>query len=135
VEKTVKDLCFLIKEMSTDLRNIARQEELSSEARTAWRRLAIELDDLAQQLYWASFVDNDAEISELSHIIKESGKEADRVNQELKEVVNAFKKAREFTQGATEVVDKIGEQAKNMKEKLNTVEKILGNFGIEVELG
>jgi methyl-accepting chemotaxis protein len=121
--------------MSTDLRNIARQEKLSSEASTAWRRLAIELDDLAQQLYWASFVDNDAKISELSRIIKESGEEADRVSQELKEAANAFKKAREFTQGATEVVDKIGEQAKNIKEKLDTVEKILGNFGIEVELG
>lgn len=132
MEESVKDLCFLMKEISTDLRIIARQEYLPQEARKAWRRLAIELDDLAQQLYQASFVDNDARIAELAHLIKEAGEKADIVNRELKEVTVAFKNARKFTQGATSVIGEIGEKAKVVKEKIDKVEEILGYFGVEL---
>ena len=132
MEKIVKDLCFDMGEISQEFRSFAWEKEAPPEARQAWRRLAIDLWDLRQQLYLAKFVANDARVAELAQIIKGAGDEADPVTKVLKEVTEAFTKAREFTQGATSVISQIGDKAKEIKDKLDKIEEILGQFGVEL---
>ena len=70
MEQTIKDFCFKISSRSADFSVLGRSRVLPDDLKAACRRLGAELLDLDRQLYFASFIENDAAITQLVNAIE-----------------------------------------------------------------
>lgn len=95
---------------------------LAAEADTAaeadiYDRLALELHDLDRALYNAVFINNDSEIEALTDGIRNSAAGADRVHDQISDVVKSLGKARDHVKKA----DKLRGRAKNVLGSVRTL--------------
>ena len=135
MEQTVKDLCFTISGVSSNFAVLGCSRVLPDELKAACRRLGAELLDLDRQLYFASFIENDAAITQLVNAIEAAADEADAVNKEIKEVTAAVKTARDVVKSlqsaaetVTDQIEKYEEAMELFKEACAEVDDILDAF-------
>lgn len=137
MEQTVKDLCFTISGLSSEFSVLGRSKVLPDDIRAECRRLGVELLDLDRQLYFASFIENDAKITEIVNAIEVAADKADGVNKEIDELSAAVKKAREVVQKTNETVSDLTEAYEDavefFEDACEEVERVLEILGVENE--
>ncbi len=137
MERNLKELCFAINGLSTDFSILGRDQALPQKIKLACNRLGVELFDLVQQLYHATFIENDTKINMIADAIQSAANEADFINKELDELTSALKKARKTVKSVTETIttitDKYKEAMETIESAFDEVDRILDILGVDIQ--
>jgi hypothetical protein len=120
---TIEDILQLrkkVRQLENEASNLAVFAPSANEA-DAYDRLAMELHDLDTALFNAVFIKNDSKIKVLIEGIQAAAAEAAQVRNQLNELTNAFKKAREIVQKANNFAGKAKETLDGVKGLLETI--------------